>query len=295
MKTLLNNLLNRNHENEADEHLNKGRAVMIRIKKRGTHREKPEKHYSLPLWKKCATYLMLFLTLQLIVPPQVIAQEIAEAQQRAIIEQNQRNFRTKAPEHLEIAQQTEATIQLLLRTCRQIENNAYSQQNYLANVANANTQLANQLQQNELSALSGATELNYANRGYGSQAATNLDAANNAWLGSIGKGLQAVGGVASVLPGVGGAVGNVMQGVGGALSGMAAPTTDYTTDQRKNWQTQFSAARANDQLQNYLGANKNNSDNLSIYGNNLYNGSVTNTLQNYMGNPYQNINWKIGG
>ena len=123
MKTLLNNLLNRNHENEADEHLNKGRAVMIRIKKRGTHREKPEKHYSLPLWKKCATYLMLFLTLQLIVPPQVIAQEIAEAQQRAIIEQNQRNFRTKAPEHLEIAQQTEATIQLLLRTCRQIENN----------------------------------------------------------------------------------------------------------------------------------------------------------------------------
>ena len=56
MKTLLNNLLNRNHENEADEHLNKGRAVMIRIKKRGTHREKPEKHYSLPLWKKCATY-----------------------------------------------------------------------------------------------------------------------------------------------------------------------------------------------------------------------------------------------
>ena len=52
MKTLLNNLLNRNHENEADEHLNKGRAAMIRIKKRGTHREKPEKHYSLPLWKK---------------------------------------------------------------------------------------------------------------------------------------------------------------------------------------------------------------------------------------------------
>lgn len=180
-------------------------------------------------------------------------------------------------------------------TNRQIENNAYSQQNYLANVANDNMRLANQLQQNELSALSGATELNYANRGYGSQAATNLDAANNAWLGSIGKGLQAVGGVASVLPGVGGAVGNVMQGVGGALSGMAAPTTDYTTDQRKNWQTQFSAARANDQLQNYLGANKNNSDNLSIYGNNLYNGSVTNTLQNYMGNPYQNINWKIGG
>lgn len=123
MKTLLNNLLNRNHENEADEHLNKGRAAMIRIKKRGTHREKPEKHYSLPLWKKCATYLMLFLTLQLIVPPQVIAQEIAEAQQRAIIEQNQRNFRTSVKRSLPIGTQSDQTIQIIQATCNRILQN----------------------------------------------------------------------------------------------------------------------------------------------------------------------------
>lgn len=96
---------------------------MITMKRKGTRREKPEKHYPLPLWKKCTTYLMLTLTFQFIVPPHVIAQEIAEAQQRAIIEQNQRNYRTKAPAHLQIAQQTEATVQLLLKTCRQIENN----------------------------------------------------------------------------------------------------------------------------------------------------------------------------
>ena len=96
---------------------------MITMKRKGTRREKPEKHYPLPLWKKCTTYLMLMLTFQFIVPPHVIAQEIAEAQQRAIIEQNQRNYRTKAPAHLQIAQQTEATVQLLLKTCRQIENN----------------------------------------------------------------------------------------------------------------------------------------------------------------------------
>ena len=96
---------------------------MITVKRKGTRREKTEKHYPLPLWKKCTTYLMLILTFQFIVPPHVIAQEIAEAQQRAIIEQNQRNYRTKAPAHLQIAQQTEATVQLLLKTCRQIENN----------------------------------------------------------------------------------------------------------------------------------------------------------------------------
>lgn len=96
---------------------------MITVKRKGTRREKTEKYYPLPLWKKCTTCLMLILTFQFIVPPHVIAQEIAEAQQRAIIEQNQRNYRTKAPAHLQIAQQTEATVQLLLKTCRQIENN----------------------------------------------------------------------------------------------------------------------------------------------------------------------------
>lgn len=99
-----------------------GRVTMSAERKKA-RRESSGKYYPLPLWKKCTTYLMLFLTLQFVVPPHVIAQEIAEAQQRAIIEQNQRNYRTKAPAHLQIAQQTEATVQLLLKTCRQIENN----------------------------------------------------------------------------------------------------------------------------------------------------------------------------
>ena len=59
LKTHLQNWMDR----KADEHdINLGRASMIRIKKKGVRREKPEKHYSLPLWKKCTTYLMLILT-----------------------------------------------------------------------------------------------------------------------------------------------------------------------------------------------------------------------------------------
>lgn len=168
-------------------------------------------------------------------------------------------------------------------TNRQIENNAYSQQNYLANVANQNVMNANQLQNAELNALSGATQLNYANRNYGQQAAANVDAANNAWLGAVGKGMQAVGGVASMFGPVGAAVGAGLQGVGGALSGMAAPTYDYTQDQRQNWQTQFSAARGNKQVQNILG--NQDRESLSMFGNTSntspYSGSIlTNELYN---------------
>ena len=123
MKTLFNNLLNRICKKEAEHEIKSGRAVMITMKRKGTRREKPEKHYPLPLWKKCTTFLMLMLTFQFIVPPHVIAQEIAEVQRRDQIEQNERRFRTKAPERLQVAQQTEATIALLQRTCRQLETN----------------------------------------------------------------------------------------------------------------------------------------------------------------------------
>ena len=119
-------------------------------------------------------------------------------------------------------------------TNRQINENAYSQQNYLANVANQNVMNANQLQNNELQALMNATELNYANRNYGANAAANVDAANNAWLGSIGKGLDAVGGVVKMFPGVGTVVGSAMQGVGGVLGGLAdTSSTSLTNDQRQ--------------------------------------------------------------
>lgn len=119
-------------------------------------------------------------------------------------------------------------------TNRQINENAYSQQNYLANVANQNVMNANQLQNNELQALMNATELNYANRNYGANAAANVDAANNAWLGSIGKGLDAVGGVVKMFPGVGTVVGSAMQGVGGVLGGLAdTSSTSLSNDQRQ--------------------------------------------------------------
>ena len=120
LKTHLQNWMDR----KADEHdINLGRASMIRIKKKGVRREKPEKHYSLPLWKKCTTYLMLILTFQFIVPPHVIAQEIAEAQQRAIIEQNQRNFRTNVNRSLPIGTQSDQTIQIVQATCTRILQN----------------------------------------------------------------------------------------------------------------------------------------------------------------------------
>lgn len=119
-------------------------------------------------------------------------------------------------------------------TNRQINENAYNQQNYLANVLNSNVEQANQLQNNELQALMNATELNYANRNYGATAAANVDAANNAWLGAAGKGLESVGGVVKMFPGVGTVVGSAMQGVGGTLSGLAdTSSTSFTDDQRQ--------------------------------------------------------------
>lgn len=119
-------------------------------------------------------------------------------------------------------------------TNRQINENAYSQQNYLANVANQNVMNANQLQNNELQALMNATELNYENRNQGANAAANVDAANNAWLGAVGKGLESVGGVVKMFPGWGTAIGSAMQGVGGTLSGLAdTSSTSLTNDQRQ--------------------------------------------------------------
>lgn len=104
---------------------------------------------------------------------------------------------------------------------RQQEQTAYDQQNYLANVANQNVMQANQLQQNELAALSGASQLYQQPIGTGMTAAQNVDAANNAWANILGQGLQTVGTVASFVPGIGTAVGAGLNLVGGALSSAA--------------------------------------------------------------------------
>lgn len=103
-----------------------------------------------------------------------------------------------------------------------LEQNAYDQQNYLANVYNQNLAIANQLQNNELSALSNNVQLNYANRDAGGQAAVNLDNLNNSWLGILGGAMQGVGAVASVIPG-GQLIGAGLQGVGGAISNLYNP------------------------------------------------------------------------
>ena len=118
-------------------------------------------------------------------------------------------------------------------TNRQIDENAYSQQNYLANVLNQNVAQANQLQHNELAALSGATQLNYGNRNYGATAAEKVDEANNAWLGSLGKVGSSVGGLVSLIPG-GQAIGGILTGVGGTLSGLAdTSSSSFNNDQQK--------------------------------------------------------------
>ena len=121
-------------------------------------------------------------------------------------------------------------------TNRQIENNAYTQQNYLANVANQNVMNANQLQQNELGALTSASSLYGGVSERGAQAAQNVDAANSAWAGALGKGLSSVGKAVSFIPVVGTAVGAGMQFVGGALNNMASPTTNLQTQQYRDVQ-----------------------------------------------------------
>lgn len=116
-------------------------------------------------------------------------------------------------------------------TNRQIANNAYSQQNYLANVHNQNVMNANQLFGSELSALYNNVGLNMQNRNAGGQAAQNLDAIKNSWLGVLGSGASAVGSVMSAIPlGWTQIAGAALQGTGNVLSQAATPTT-YVANQ----------------------------------------------------------------
>ena len=107
---------------------------------------------------------------------------------------------------------------------QQIQQNAYDQQNYLANVANKNVQMANALQQNELSALSGAAQTYQRPVEQGMAASVNVDNASNSWLGALGTGLQAVGTVASFIPGAGTVIGQGLNLAGGALRSMSSDT-----------------------------------------------------------------------
>lgn len=119
---------------------------------------------------------------------------------------------------------------------QQINENAYSQQNALANIQNANVQAANQLQNNELQALFNASQAYQNPISMGATAAQNVDAANSGIFSTVGKGLQAVGTVASVFNP---AIGSAISGVGGVMSGLATPTTSYTQDQQRYYTGQF--------------------------------------------------------
>ena len=99
--------------------------------------------------------------------------------------------------------------------------NAYQQQNYLANVNNANVAAANALQNNELAALGNNYQYQSSNREAGWQAAQNLDALATTWSDVLGSGLQAGGAVLSAIPTPYTQVaGAAMSAAGGMFSGM---------------------------------------------------------------------------
>lgn len=112
---------------------------------------------------------------------------------------------------------------------KQMNENAYSQQNYLANVANQNVMNANQLQNNELNALYGATSTYQNPINMGATAAQNVDAANSAWMKPVGGLLKGAGAVASMIPGVGTTIGAGLGMAGSAIGSMAGETQEYKT------------------------------------------------------------------
>lgn len=117
----------------------------------------------------------------------------------------------------------------------QMKDNAYSQQNYLANVLNQNVMNANSLQENELRSLMNASNIYQNPISMGASAAQNVDAANSAWANTIGQGLGAVGTAVSFInPAIGGAI----SAGGNLLSSMATPTTDLASNQYRNQQQQ---------------------------------------------------------
>ena len=129
---------------------------------------------------------------------------------------------------------------------QQINDNAYSQQNYLANVANDNVKVANQLQANELSALGNAASTYNAATSMGGQAAQNVDAANNSWMTMLGSAAGTAGTVLSAIPtpwtqAAGSALkvgGNVLQSATGQevdLGKLGTQTEDLVSNISKNY------------------------------------------------------------
>lgn len=107
------------------------------------------------------------------------------------------------------------------------DENAYSQQNYLANVQNANVAAANQLQTNELTALGNAAKTYENPILMGGNAAKNVDAINSTWFSALGKGMSSVGeaGIQSGNP-WGMIIGAAVKQTGDTMTGLTSEETE---------------------------------------------------------------------
>lgn len=138
-------------------------------------------------------------------------------------------------------------------TDREIRNNAYSQNNYLADVANKNITTANTLQNNELSALGSAAQIYQNSAAQGAAGAANVDAANNAWLNTLGKSMSTAGEVVQYFGPYGAAIGAALKGTGSAMSNMAGESqtvaggyasSEYTSNQFQTAQEKWNEGNA---------------------------------------------------
>lgn len=141
---------------------------------------------------------------------------------------------------------------------RQINENAYSQQNYLANVQNQNVMNANQLQENELRSLMNAASTYNTPIAQGMSAAANVDAANNAWMAPVGGAMQVAGTLLAPFTG-GASLGLTALGAGLSNIGSQAYQPGVWSEQGAQ---QFGNAAAS--FQNAMQQRKNN---LSTIGN----------------------------
>lgn len=137
---------------------------------------------------------------------------------------------------------------------QQINENAYTQQSYLANVANDNVKAANQLQSNELKALGDASNTFNAATAMGAGAAQNVDAANNSWLNVLGSTAGTAGTILQAIPtpwtqAAGTALkvgGNAMQSAAGQtvdLGKIGTQTEDLVKNLSENYGTGELASR----------------------------------------------------
>ena len=170
-------------------------------------------------------------------------------------------------------------------TDRQIANNAYSQNNYLADVQNRNIQAANQLQMNELQGLQNAQNAFQAGTALGSTAASNIDAANNSWLAVLGDSAQSAGKVLSAIPTPWTQVaGAALQTGGAAASSAAGKEVDMGNVLSANKEGIIAASNkwGDGTLANRLslGSNSSSSNNTSLSNTNL---TPRNTFSGYKG------------